>query len=101
MVPVSDPYRFPLELRGEPHVLLVTWTFRENSEVSPIAVPVAVPLVLVAVMVTLSATARASEVQVKVGESPSRLVAVVVSPRKVWPSPWLEGSPSALKHWMV
>ena len=47
-----------------PHVLLVTTTFWENSEVSPI-------LVLVAIMLTPSPTTGMSEVQVKLDESPS------------------------------
>jgi len=81
---------------------VVTTTFRENWEVSPILVLAAVPLVLVAVEVTSSPAAKASfvVVQMKVA-SPSALVVAVVSPRKVSPSPWSVTSASALKHWMV
>lgn len=84
------------------HGPVVTTTFRENWEVSPILVLAAVPLVLVAVEVTSSPAAKASfvVVQVKVA-SPSALVVAVVSPRKVSPSPWSVTSASALKHWMV
>ncbi len=44
-------------------MLLVTGTFKENSEVSPV-------VLLVAVMLTLFPTSGTSEVQLKVGESP-------------------------------
>jgi hypothetical protein len=78
------------------HVLLVTTTFWENSEVSPM-------VVLVAVMLTSLPTAGTLEGKLKVGETPASLVLVVVVPSKVLPSPYPEGSPPPLvtKHWIV